>query len=1002
MFNRSLVRRMLPALLAIAVFGTLAASASAAPSAIESGGIASCYLESGGAYCWVGGYPANSVEAPYGSPVTSRPTLFPGLTSGVTAISLSDYNGCAVVNSAARCWGYSDDGELGNWDHFSAAVPVPVVGLSSGVTDIATTDGYSCAIVSGAVKCWGLSDGYALGEDAADLSLAHTIPTLSSGATAVVAGDTMACAIVSGAVKCWGTGYLGDGTYRTTPGIATVTGMSDNVTALEVDGYMGCAIRLGVLKCWGGGTSMIDGSGNSTTSATPIIPQGFSSGTTAISVGPKVSCAVASGAVKCWGWGKYGQLGNGLESLVSPPTAVTGAAAGATAVATNNYVGCAIVNAGVKCWGSNERGILGDGTLIHALTPITVPSLASGVTDISAGYASSCAIVGGAGKCWGNLKLPSESDQDYTLINAPAPTTIPGLESGVTDIDGSSAGCAVVSGTTKCWGISSNDDPPTLYTLVGASSGASAVDVTFTEACTVVSGAAKCGFFADDDADSNIMEPVGGLTSGVTQVAQGGYHRCAIQNGAAKCWGSNYSGELGNGAFSMGSATVQQVLGMTSGVTGITAGDDFSCAIVNGAAKCWGYGESGSLGDGELTDSASPVQVQGLTSGVTSISAGNDHACAVKSGDVYCWGVGSDGEMGDNTRFGSSVPVKATDLPSTVSQVSAGGSHNCAIAASAAYCWGANMRGQLGQGTTLGLQTATDVATPGDEPAVGFVTPGNGQGITGSSTPVEVAAANATTVQCKLDQGAWADCPSSYSNLSEGSHQIRAYAENAAGQLAIADAYIWIDTVAPHATIISPANGSVVTTSTPALYFEIDDYDYYVECTLDGKELLDEYEDSCDWLEKLPPLSAGSHTLVVTVHDYSGNASSTTSTFTYAPATGQQPPAKAPTNVKAGLSGKAKKSGKSLKVGYEFTFMPPAGVPTATSCSGTVSFKAKFGKKTQTKTGKLSVGTKTCRAKVVFKLPRSTRGKKVTFDSFFAGNGVMAPAHDIRKVKIKR
>ncbi len=39
---------------------------------------------------------------------------------------------------------------------------------------------------------------------------------------------------------------------------------------------------------------------------------------------------------------------------------------------------------------------------------------------------------------------------------------------------------------------------------------------------------------------------VPGLTSGVTAIANGAAHTCAVVNGSAYCWGNNGYGQLGN------------------------------------------------------------------------------------------------------------------------------------------------------------------------------------------------------------------------------------------------------------------------------------------------------------------------------------------------------------------------------------------------------------------------------------------------------------------------
>ena len=184
-------------------------------------------------------------------------------------------------------------------------------------------------------------------------------------------------------------------------------------------------------------------------------------------------------------------------------------------------------------------------------------------------------------------------------------------------------------------------------------------------------------------------------------IAAGGDGACALLiGGTVECWGFNSLGSLGDGTRT-DSSTPVAVSGL-SGVSDITAGDSHFCALLSGGTvECWGQNFFGQLGDGKnLTDalgrrvsySSTPVAVSRL-SGVNGIAAGSDHTCAVLSGgSVECWGASDRGQLGiGNPSLGNGVD---TDRPYPVgvwglsgvsaivagaSAVSAGGFDTCAL-----------------------------------------------------------------------------------------------------------------------------------------------------------------------------------------------------------------------------------------------------------------------------------------------------------------------------------
>lgn len=379
----------------------------------------------------------------------------------------------------------------------------------------------------------------------------------STGATDASTGDTQSCAVTTGGgAKCWGDnafGQLGNGSIFDAHTPVDVTGLTTGVAAVSPGGRHTCALTTGGgAKCWGSNNYGQLGNSTTTDSNTPVDVTGLTSGVASVSAGGGYSaidftCALTTGgAAKCWGANSLGQLGNGPGPNSNTPVNVTGLTTGVAFVSAGGAHACAVTTGGgVKCWGSNNSGQLGNGTTTSSSTPVDVTGLTSGVASVSAGWGQTCAVTTGGG--------------------------------------------------VKCWGANS-------FGQLGNG-------IVGPETC----GSVEC---------SRTPLDVFGLTSGVSAVDVGLFHTCAITTaGGAKCWGQNDYGNLGTGGTAPGycglsycSRTPVDVVGLTTGAAAVSAGSYRSCGLTTGGgAKCWGANFSGQLGNGNTAHANAPVNVIGLT-----------------------------------------------------------------------------------------------------------------------------------------------------------------------------------------------------------------------------------------------------------------------------------------------------------------------------------------------------------------------------------------------------
>ena len=166
----------------------------------------------------------------------------------------------------------------------------------------------------------------------------------------------------------------------------------------------------------------------------------------------------------------------------------------------------------------------------------------------------------------------------------------------------------------------------------------------------------------------------------ITHISAGNNYTCVINDGAVECGGENTVGQLD--------------VPLLAGVQELSAGARGTvCAISEAGLICWGRQSDGLL---DVPMIVNPLKV----------SVGNRHACALGDEGVRCWGLSDFDQL--------NVPELTN-----VTQIAAGDDFSCALADGGIQCWGADHDGSLDPPAVKGsevLRVSTHACAAGLNP----------------------------------------------------------------------------------------------------------------------------------------------------------------------------------------------------------------------------------------------------------------------------------------------
>lgn len=183
---------------------------------------------------------------------------------------------------------------------------------------------------------------------------------------------------------------------------------------------------------------------------------------------------------------------------------------------------------------------------------------------------------------------------------------------------------------------------------------------------------------------------------------------------------------------------------------------------------------------------------------------------------------------------------------------------------------------RAGNATTRSVTFTVDTILP----TVSISSPASGSFVDSTTVTANFTAndANALTIECRLDTGAFVACasPASVNDVPQGPHTITVRATDPAGNTASATTSITVDSIDPSVSFSSPAANAYLGSDDVSVAFSATDANLdTVECRLDAGAF-----ESCAGAFNLTSLTDASHTVTIRATDLADNVTSVSRTFT--------------------------------------------------------------------------------------------------------------------------